>query len=511
MSLVLRNTKGSALTHTELDGNFTYLDTRISGLSSSVDIAPYNGGTTYTGSVYVSYNGNVYLHISVTPTTGVIPSSDPTKWQLVSAGVLIHEKNKDTYLDFGGANQVSAADLKTLLDNQDLIIVSVSELSSLITSGTLIREATYLVSDNTPAFYAKAATSNSLYPFANAIRFIPKHTSVGGSYDYWNGGSYSIDDKVVFGNYVYKNKNGDNSGYPRTTTSDWEVVDPLTTPSDYLLDVVSAKVQQRKDYGFNGLIEFEDSDGNEFLDIYYPCLNTSNNKFISSRWFDFDIHVEGIFRNNIFMKLKSTGASISVIKGTYEQNVMNNSVLSANYYEFDGEFKENDCRNVILEMQTNTTSGFKFNRNIVDFSSIQGIPLRSSAVIEDCVINSKGSTAVDTLNGSTAVTGMELDLNANSANDAYGVFVVGTADIIIDSLTGFPSHFEKIILKPATGRVINYTTTTNFAVTSDGQLVDNGEASGGFDIVGDDSDYLILEKRVVNGFNCIHITAVYAA
>lgn len=33
MNLALRNTKGSALTHTELDDNFSYLDSKIDGVA----------------------------------------------------------------------------------------------------------------------------------------------------------------------------------------------------------------------------------------------------------------------------------------------------------------------------------------------------------------------------------------------------------------------------------------------------------------------------------------------
>ena len=191
MSLVLRLVKAQGnLAHEEdfVTVISVFLNDRISGLTSSVDVAPYNGGTTYTGSTYVSYSGNLYLHISGTPTTGVIPDSDPTKWQLVSSGVLIHEKNKDQYLDFGGANQVAASEIP-LIDNSTLIITTYADLSDAVINGTLIREAVYLVTDNDPIFYVKAQTNNSLYHDAYAVRYIPKHTNLGGTYEFWNGGA----------------------------------------------------------------------------------------------------------------------------------------------------------------------------------------------------------------------------------------------------------------------------------------------------------------------------------
>ena len=502
MSLVLRLVKGTQLTHEELDGNFVFLNDRISGLTSSVDVAPYNGGTTYTGSTYVSYSGNLYLHISGTPTTGVIPDSDPTKWQLVSSGVLIHEKNKDQYLDFGGANQVSASEIRSLIDNSTLILTTQSDLSDAVINGTLIREAVYLVTDNDPIFYVKAQTNNSLYHDAFAVRYIPKHTTLGGTYEFWNGGSYAINDKVVYGNYVYKNITGDNSGNPRVTGFDWEIVNPLVVPSDYIFSTVKAKIQQRKDYGIGSLIEFEDSDGNEFMLWQYPCIGTTNNKFTNSYWFGHDMHVEGTFANNIFKNLQAVGASFERIMGVYEFNEMYNSVFVSNYGIMDGEFKQNNLRNTVLHSASESTdAGFKFNRNTVDFASQIAIELRPSAVIEDCVINSKGSDAVDVLDGSSAVTGSTLDLNFNTINDAYGIFEVGTADITIDSLTGMPSHFEKVILRPSVGRTITVASLASSFVSANGQIVDNGVGGGLYNLVGDNGDYVAVSRKIVNGFN----------
>ena len=511
MALVLRLVKGSQLTHEELDDNFVFLDNRISGMSTSVDVSPYNNGTTYTGTTYVSYSGNLYLHISGTPTTGVIPDSDPSKWQLVSAGILIHEKNKDQYLDYGGANQVAASEIRSLIDNSTLILTTYADLSDAVINGTLIREAVYLCTDNDPVFYVKAQTNNSLYHDAYAVRYIPKHTTLGGAYDFWNVGSYSINDKVVYGNYVYKNLTGDNSGNPRVMGSDWEVVNPLVVPTDYIFSTVKAKIQHRKDYGVGSLVEFQDVDGNEFMLWQYPAIGTTNNKFINSYWFGHDMHVEGTFANNIFKNIQSVGASFESILGVYEFNEMYNSVFQSNYGIMQGEFKQNNCRNVVLHCD-NLTTGFKFNYNICDFKGTVGINLRPDAVIENCVINSKGSDAVDTLDGSAAVTGSTLDLNYNSLNFAYGIFEIATADITIDSLTGDPVHFEKVIIRPAVGRTITVTSFASSFVSADGQIVDNGVGSGFYNLVGDNGDYVIVSRKTVNGFNVYyfeqHITTL---
>jgi len=56
-------------------------------------------------------------------------NSDYTGEQLDEAIVNRHEKNKDTFMDFGGPNQVSAADVKTAVDNigRDVVIGTLAD------------------------------------------------------------------------------------------------------------------------------------------------------------------------------------------------------------------------------------------------------------------------------------------------------------------------------------------------------------------------------------------------
>ena len=62
-------TKGSELTYGELDGNFIELYDYLIAMNSDSGIAPYDNTATYNGTEYVSYNGNIYVHISATSTT----------------------------------------------------------------------------------------------------------------------------------------------------------------------------------------------------------------------------------------------------------------------------------------------------------------------------------------------------------------------------------------------------------------------------------------------------------
>lgn len=112
-------TKGSTLTWNELDGDLKLLADAIRDLQQAPTegFTPYDNSTEYSNVApdYVSFDGNIWEYVSAIPQSGITPGSDASVWQIASLGIFSHERNKDQYLDFGGANQVSAADLYLLL------------------------------------------------------------------------------------------------------------------------------------------------------------------------------------------------------------------------------------------------------------------------------------------------------------------------------------------------------------------------------------------------------------
>lgn len=96
---------------------YSVIRAEIGNASTGGNFEAYNAATTYTGgeTYYVDYNdgtgSNIYKFISATDQTGVTPGTDDAVWELVSVGEFAHEKDKDQYLDFGGANQVAASEI----------------------------------------------------------------------------------------------------------------------------------------------------------------------------------------------------------------------------------------------------------------------------------------------------------------------------------------------------------------------------------------------------------------
>lgn len=114
--------KGSVLNWVELDTDLKIIADAIIELSSvPVDTSGFetwNSGDTYTTSPpsFVAYNGNIWKYINTVSSSGITPGTDPLYWELQSQGQFSHMQNTDQYLDFGGASQVSALEIRTFID-----------------------------------------------------------------------------------------------------------------------------------------------------------------------------------------------------------------------------------------------------------------------------------------------------------------------------------------------------------------------------------------------------------
>lgn len=136
--------KGSELTYAELDGNFILIYDWLKALGSGANLTPYDAGTTYadTPPTYVSYGGNIYHYINGTPSSGVTPGTDPLTWELVTIGGIAHVQNTDTYLDLGGATQVSSLEVFNAVHP---LVKTVAQMQALL--GAWVPGQNYIVTD----------------------------------------------------------------------------------------------------------------------------------------------------------------------------------------------------------------------------------------------------------------------------------------------------------------------------------------------------------------------------
>lgn len=108
-------TKGTALT-TEFDENLINIYKDFLAKAEAGGLDAYDNVATYELSQAVTYNGRTWVYVNATPTDGITPGTDITYWVEIDPTALIHRRNSDTKLAEFTADEVSAADLKTLLD-----------------------------------------------------------------------------------------------------------------------------------------------------------------------------------------------------------------------------------------------------------------------------------------------------------------------------------------------------------------------------------------------------------
>ena len=109
-------TTGVPITNAQYDTNVINFYDDLVMLVSGGDVPAYNALITYDDTItkYVSYGGFLWMYINAVPAAGVTPV-EGLDWTQIPPSVIAHVKNYDQYLDLGGSNEVSAADLKTLL------------------------------------------------------------------------------------------------------------------------------------------------------------------------------------------------------------------------------------------------------------------------------------------------------------------------------------------------------------------------------------------------------------
>ena len=135
-------TKGSALTHAEVDQNMIEAFEGIKKLNNTSAFSAYSGATVYNPGDKVNYNNRLWKRIGEGTTTGVAPDSDPTKWQETSPAELAHERNTDNSLIApagGGYSQatIEARDLWHLLQTKlkyKKLSITKAQLQNLMTT-----------------------------------------------------------------------------------------------------------------------------------------------------------------------------------------------------------------------------------------------------------------------------------------------------------------------------------------------------------------------------------------
>lgn len=509
-------TKGSELTYAELDGNFINLYDYLIAMNSGSSIAPYDNSATYTGTEYVSYNGNIYVHISATSTTGVLPDTDPTKWELSSIGALAHQQNTDTYLAQGSATEVSASDLYDILNNQ-VINITYTNFITAKNSALLKTNRLYCITNANSYVDTGVYTSSQLKLYIRTIAN-SRYSNIGfisivapdydgyTAYDYTY--PYLVDDIVAYGLFVYQCTNATSNGdTPDNDTSNWAIKSYISFPSYYTIKYFD--------------VEF--SADNSVIGIY-KIYDNQNNTFGSNDFYNGNIVVgTDIGYNDIdtLSQLKAFGivngcsnnklinASSIITKGGYVasslgQNYLNRASIICDEF-INGTIVGNQLTNVGINIIGGSFSGMLQNTNI-RFANNTALNLMYDSNIDGGYLNEQGSNIYATMD-ITGVGGGVVDIDSYiNYSDIYGEFRFDCSSEMIEQIIK-PNYYCPIVLRPNTshGEII-------IKIYSLGSATDNNfistDYSGNITLTYDNNDYCIIERITIGSANYWNVTKI---
>jgi hypothetical protein len=501
--------KGTELSYEELDGNFVEIYDYLAAMNSGSGLEPYNNSTAYSGTVYVSYNGNIYKHISLTTTTGVIPTSDPTKWELTSIGELAHVQGTDAWLDYGGAYQVSAQQIYELINNQ-VIPIETGAFIALVNSKDLLPNVIYFLTDYTrDGLFIHSIGGNRWSQNATLLLLRPDNSVA----PVWiSGGTYAVNAKVTWDGRVYKNLTGTNSGKPDTDGVRWQVQSPsLLNGYKHVLFEARLVLQS----GTITIVSARDSElGNEYstIDMLYDILGTiqDNTSSIYNVACPNSSIVQASRLSGIVATNKLTNSSFGFeLGGELGGSGISNNILLGSVIlsqgKFDGTIENSTLLNTELSFPDGADSSLAIQGSRFYFSGRTALRIRANAgTISAVDCDNHGSNAEDTIDISGASS---ILLDDNGYPDVYGVINLTSTNSSenISKIENGANIFP-LIIKPEAGLLVNIGVVTPSGVSSDGEIIGNSATS--FSLNGDNGDYMVVYTRTIGAYTVYQVERI---
>lgn len=490
-------TKGSELTYTELDENFIELYAYLTALNNGSSLTPWSISTTYTGTAYVSYAGNIYKLIT-SPSLGQVPTSNPTVWQLTSVGELAHEKNKDTYLDKGGSYEVTAQDLHGLVNDQ-VILTTVAGFEADALNGDLIPNRLYQLTNTYPKYFVRSLTNTT---YSNTGWLVETTPNISLVTQWLPEVAYGINTHVSYMNNVYKNLTGtfNSTITPDADTVNWVYISNPTYYNDEIFHNVR--------FNING--------GSVLV---YNCNDKYNNTYSGTdlylrRWG----YMDGLYNNNIVTNdagsvldlVQLTGGSIqNTINGSstfqmpfggfgYIQGCTFNNSIVVSLKKFEGVMNNVSLTNTQLYFANGLGSAGNLQNLTIIFDQLSQLDIAESiSTAYTGTVTKYGSTVEEMVDISGIGTTLDVDILIGQV-DIIGVYNLITVDPneTIDTFYKYNRLFPVKLKMVSTGSTLTVNTTAYTSISGNGQII--GDVAT---VVLTDVDYMILEPLNYNGFD----------
>lgn len=483
------------LTFAEGDGFRIAVKDFFKDLVSGAGLEPYNAGTTYTGTYYVSYNGNMYVHVGASPSTGITPGTNPAIWSLVSIGALAHPQNSDQYLDENGVNEVSAADLYELLNNQTIDLTS-AQFETLRATNRILANRYYRITDVTYLQYLIIHTFGGT-TFPRVGMGVMRLPLVAGQLPWISGGTYSSGDYVTYRNIVYQNFTNTNTATPPDSDpTNWTA--QATTGARYQSVYMIAKFSYSG--GFD-LLELHDTELNNSLDLVNMLTGSymrrdANNVNNVTDISNIDAsEYSGLIGNNVLISSAISLPSGDGSGGGVNSNKLISSQINSSD-DVDGEISANNITGTILTLTDGLIAAGEIKNCTISLPQGAELEVRDDVAIDGAVIDSQGSSASDTI----VMTGLTVvPLDTNGYPDIYGVFVMSSTNAT-ETVTRFTNRAHTLFpikIAPESGLTLTITGTAHGSLASAGQVI--GSAAS-YVLNGSKGDYVILEPVSAGGF-----------
>lgn len=505
-------TKGSSLTFTELDDNFVEIYNYLLSLNNGGDIPIYDNSTTYSSGNVVQYGNIIYLYVNGTPASGQNPVANPTYWIETNLGAVAHVHNTDTKLAEGTADEVTAAELASLV-NEQLFTKTTAQFVTLLTNSQLITNRIYKISDFHPAgfLYVRAIENNKISGMGYLMLYVPDENATNGT---WSpNATPAVNDYYSYDNRVYRNTTGTNTSTPPPAdTTNWAI--QAYTSNKYKLKLYDATIRLDGGNALTVVNFYDVQNKNYFTEAdltTYPKVfagvaqinnQCDNNSQIGQLGRGQNTITSNSFIHTIVDNLIAIDGTITGCNFIYSQ---------LSFGDFCDSLTLSNCtfQNVNLAFPYGTTAASDLNACAIHLPKFFQLGVRETGFSYiGCTINSSGSTFEDTID----ITGLTaLSLSTNGIPDIYGIFIVTSSNTseTIDSITGYPFSATDapfpLVIKPATGRDVTINVSTPSTMPSESIV---GNAYNSFTLYGDNGDYMVVKRSNIGGTDCWQITNV---
>lgn len=506
-------TKGSALTFAEMDDNFIEVYAYLVSMNTGGGVPSYSIVTGYTGTVWVAYAGKIYRHIGAGTSTGQLPTSFPAVWQEVTSGELTHVQGTDQGLDTGGANAVTAAQLKELVTGQ-YIGTTLASFNTLAGGGNLKPNRIYALSDALTYGTLLVHTISTEQVAANAqvLMRVPDPAQLHPGLVWQLGETYAAADLVAWDGLVYENQTAANgSNTPPNDAVNWQPIDRadpeyIDTTVEVVVSyagaifTVTAAHQPTINTDLGGIDMTGASEPQVWVlddGIYYG--NTAD---AISEIGDLGRVRGGLIRYN---SLRRSSVQLTKgLRGTFEGNTLTNANMTIQAGG-EGDITDNDITGATLVWASALVAGDDVTGCTINFPVGTTVNMRSGyGALTGVVASPAGSTAQDAIDLIGITT---LDKSANGVPDIYGTVVV-TSSNASETLDRIENDVRIMPLKimPNAGLSLGVTTVAGNTVGTNGEIV---SGAGSLTLNGDRGDYMIVAPISLGGFDVYQLIAYF--